>query len=430
VSEAPSPITVLVTAAGSSGRFGGGKKELLKLEDRSILDCSISPFLGLPGLQALVVTSPAGREAELEAALRPESLAALRALGTGRFAIVAGGPSRRDSVRLGLEKLSEILGEAAEISGTPGVPQTVEAIWASTVVLVHDGARPWASPELAARVLAAAAECGAAVPILPFVDTPKEVGPDGIVLRHPPRSSLGGAQTPQGFGLEALLGAHRRALAEGFECTDDAELWDRYVGPVRAVPGELDNRKVTYPRDLPASLAPDQGGLSSGSQACRVGQGWDLHRLVPGRPLLLGGVELPSEAGEDAHSDGDVLLHAVIDALLGAAALGDIGTHFPPADERWRGADSADLARRAAALVREAGWEPGNLDCTVVLERPRLAPYREAIAESLASCLGLRKDAVSIKAKTKEGVDAVGEGRAVEAYSIATLFPRRPGPGA
>jgi 2-C-methyl-D-erythritol 4-phosphate cytidylyltransferase / 2-C-methyl-D-erythritol 2,4-cyclodiphosphate synthase len=401
-------IAVVVTAAGSSERFGGGKKELLRIEGRSILDRALSPFLELTGLEALVVTAPAGREAELRAALSPESLAALEALGEGRFAIVAGGLSRRESVLLGLEKTAALLGLG---SWTEGAADEV-------VVLVHDGARPWASADLARRVADAAEEKGAAVPIVPLVDTPKELAPDGSVLRHPRRASLGGAQTPQGFRLGALLAAHRKAAAENADCTDDAELWDRYVGPVASVAGESENRKVTFARDLPiASDLPIAGGL-------RIGQGWDLHRLAAGRPLMLGGVEVPSDRGEEAHSDGDVLLHAVIDALLGAAALGDIGTHFPPSDEAWRGADSKDLARRAAAMVREAGWEVGSLDCTVVLERPRLGPYKDAMKAGIAGCLGISPNAVSVKAKTKEGVDAVGEGRAVEAMAIVSLFPR------
>jgi 2-C-methyl-D-erythritol 2,4-cyclodiphosphate synthase len=139
---------------------------------------------------------------------------------------------------------------------------------------------------------------------------------------------------------------------------------------------------------------------------------------------MLGGIEVPSDKGEEAHSDGDVLLHAIIDAILGAAALGDIGTHFPPSEARWKDSDSRDLARRAAALVREAGWEIGNLDCTVALEAPRLGPYKDAMRESIAACLGISPNAVSVKAKTKEGVDAVGEGRAVESTAIILLGPR------
>jgi 2-C-methyl-D-erythritol 4-phosphate cytidylyltransferase / 2-C-methyl-D-erythritol 2,4-cyclodiphosphate synthase len=408
-------IVVVVTAAGSSERFGGGKKELLRIGDRSILDRSLAPFLRLQGLEALVITAPAGREAELRDALSPASLAVLEALGPRRFAIVAGGACRRDSVRLGLEKVAAIL----EVAGGEASDEII--------ALVHDGARPWASADLAACVAEKAAERGAAVPIVGLVDTPKELGPDGSLLRHPPRSSLGGAQTPQGFRLGALLAAHRKAAEEDRaaipECTDDAELWDRYVGPVASVPGEEGNRKVTYAADLRAAR-----DLPGGREAAafRVGQGWDLHRLVPGRALMLGGVAVPSGLGEDAHSDGDVLLHAIIDAMLGAAALGDIGTHFPPTDELWRGADSGGLARRVAALVRDAGWEVGNLDCTVVLEEPRLGPYKEPMRASIAACLGISPNAVSVKAKTKEGVDAVGEGRAVEALAVVSLFPAAP----
>jgi 2-C-methyl-D-erythritol 4-phosphate cytidylyltransferase/2-C-methyl-D-erythritol 2,4-cyclodiphosphate synthase len=410
-------VAVLVTAAGSSARFGSRKKELALVEGRSILDRAVAPFLDLPGLEALVITAPPRREGELRQALCGRSLDALRERLADRFAIVPGGETRRDSVRLGLEALARALSSPAYAAarGLPGLDEVI--------VLVHDGARPWASPELIGAVLSSAIEHGGAVPIAPIVDTPKEIGADGTITRHLPRSSLGGAQTPQGFRLGALLEAHRKAASEGFDCTDDAELWDRYVGPVASVPGDQGNRKVTYPRDLPSedvrSAPPVPGRIPF-----RVGHGWDLHRLVPGRALMLGGIEVPSEFGEDAHSDGDVLLHAIIDALLGAAALGDIGSHFPPSDERWKDADSRDLARRAAALVREAGWELGNLDCTVVLERPRLGPYRDTIRAGIAACLGVSPGAISIKAKTKEGVDAVGEGKAVEAYAVVALGQR------
>jgi 2-C-methyl-D-erythritol 4-phosphate cytidylyltransferase/2-C-methyl-D-erythritol 2,4-cyclodiphosphate synthase len=411
-------IAVVVTAAGSSARFGSGKKELASLGELSVLEASISPFLDLPGLAALVITSPAGQESELRAALSSKCLAALASLGNGRFAIVPGGPSRRDSVHLGLEELARMLcGEKI----SEGLDETI--------VLVHDGARPWASSDLAARTAAVAAERGAAVPVVPLVDTPKQLDPDGTVLGHPSRSSLGSAQTPQGFRLGSLLSAHRKAATERIDCTDDAELWDRYVGPVTWVSGEVSNRKVTYARDL--EVARDLEGSTETLRpgACgafHVGQGWDLHRLANGRRLMLGGIEVPSDKGEEAHSDGDVLLHAIIDALFGAAALGDIGTHFPPSDDRWKDADSRELARRAAALLRTAGWEIANLDCTVVLEAPKLGLYKEAMRESIASCLGISPALVSVKAKTKEGVDATGEGRAVEAAAVVIVYRGRP----
>jgi len=411
----PRSVFVVVTAAGKSERFGGGKKELLRLERgasasaATVLDRAISPFIRLPGLSALVVTAPPGREDEVRSAISPASRAFLEERLGRRFAVVPGGSTRRDSVRLALEAI------ATFAAGTDAEPQLGEA-----VVLVHDGARPWASETLVLSVAEAAAERGASVPVTPLVDTPKELGPDGTVTRHPSRASFGGAQTPQGFRFAPFLAAHRRAAAEGVDCTDDAELWDRYVGPVASVPGDPENRKITYREDLPDTAR----GESAVAARFRVGSGWDLHRLVPGRRLVVGGVVVPFELGEDGHSDGDVLLHAAIDALLGAAALGDIGAHFPPSDERWRDADSRVLARAVAALVREAGWEPGNLDCTVVLERPRLGPYRDAIRASVAECLGMPVGAVSVKAKTKEGVDAAGEGRAVEAQAIVALFPR------
>lgn len=162
-------------------------------------------------------------------------------------------------------------------------------------------------------------------------------------------------------------------------------------------------------------MSPADGG------SFRVGQGWDVHRLVPGRALLLGGVEIPFESGEDGHSDGDVLAHAVTDALLGAAALGDIGTHFPPSDPRWKNADSREFLKAAALMARRAGWEISNLDCTVVIERPKLAPYRDAIRASLAACLGLEAGAVSFKAKTNEGMGEIGRSAAVEAMAACLL---------
>ncbi len=423
-------LAVIVTAAGRSERFGGVKKELASLGGRSVLERSLLPFLEQPRLVALTVTAPPGREDELAAGISETTRAALTERLGPRFMIVAGGAARSDSVRLGLESLA-----AALAAPSPAFPGGVPA--EDCIVLIHDAARPWASAALAARVAGAARERGACVPVLPLVDTPKELGTDGTVIGHPPRSSLGAAQTPQGFRFAPMLEAHRRAHREALDCTDDAELWARYVGPVAWTEGESANRKITFREDLP----PESGGSPNGAAAgaaprvsgreaagfalpFRIGQGWDLHRLAAGRPLLLGGVRLPSELGEEAHSDGDVLIHAVIDAMLGAAALGDIGTHFPPSDEAWKDADSRDLLARTAALVRGAGWEPGNVDCTVVLERPRMGPYGNAIRESLASCLGVESSAVSVKAKTAEGLGEVGSGRAVEASAVVTLFPR------
>lgn len=392
-------LLVVVTAAGRSERFGGGKKELELIEGRSVLDRAVSLFLGLPDLAYLVITGPRDQLGAMLGKLGPATRAALGS----RFSIIPGGPSRRDSVRLGLEAAARAL-SPPESRGKGGLPEKLD----NAIVLVHDGARPWASTELAARVASAAAEKGAAVPLVPLSDTPKSISPDGLITAHPKRSTLAAAQTPQGFRFGGLLDAHRRAAAENYECTDDAELWAHYIGPVSWVEGEAMNRKITYRSDL-------------GNPEIRVGQGWDLHRLVSGRRLLLGGVEIPSELGEEAHSDGDVLLHAVIDALLGAASLGDIGTHFPPEDSSWKDADSRSLTKTVLGLVHAAGWSIVNIDCTVTLEAPKLGPLKEAVRRSLASVLGIDADTVSVKAKTSEGVNAAGELRAIEASAVVLL---------
>jgi 2-C-methyl-D-erythritol 4-phosphate cytidylyltransferase/2-C-methyl-D-erythritol 2,4-cyclodiphosphate synthase len=447
-------IAVIVTAAGRSERFGGTKKELLSLDGISVLERSLLPFLKQSRLLALTITAPSGREDELAAGISESTRAALTERLGPRFMIVPGGAARRDSVRMGLEALAAALAALPDIAPDAAAPDTVAAdriSYEDCIVLIHDAARPWASSDLVSRVARMAMERGACVPVLSLVDTPKELGSDGLVVGHPRRSSLGAAQTPQGFRFEPMLEAHRRAHREALECTDDAELWARYIGPVAWIEGESANRKITFREDLPEKSDRAEGGSGDGGTGMgadedreslersnplsraragalpfRVGLGWDLHRLVAGRPLLLGGVALPSEVGEDAHSDGDVLIHAVIDALLGAAALGDIGTHFPPSGEAWKDADSRDLLARAVALVRNAHWEPGNLDCTVVLERPKILPYKNAIRESLASCLGMDGSNISVKAKTAEGLGDIGAARAVEAQAVVTLFPLHP----
>lgn len=394
MSDSPPATWLLLTAAGSSSRFGGSKKELAQLDGQTVLAKSCSAFLHLQSLEGILVTHPEGMRDLLLA-----SLEAPPGLDRLELRFEQGGATRQESVARGLKAIAAAM--------APG---------ADPVVLIHDAARPWLSEALVDAVLAGTLAHAACIPLVPLPDTPKLIGNDGFIAGHPERSSLEAAQTPQGFRLRRLLEAHEKAAVEGWSCTDDASVWDRYCGPVAFVPGERSNRKITWREDLPMENL--QG------PRLRIGEGWDIHPLVPGRRLLLGGIHIEHDRGEAGHSDGDVLWHAITDSLLGAAGLGDIGTHFPPSDMRWKDADSGDLAAQAAQLLVQAGWNIENIDCTVILERPRLSAHKQAIGESIAGRLGLDPACVSVKAKTNEGFGELGRGEAVEARAVALIARR------
>jgi 2-C-methyl-D-erythritol 4-phosphate cytidylyltransferase/2-C-methyl-D-erythritol 2,4-cyclodiphosphate synthase len=315
-------------------------------------------------------------------------------------AIVSGGERRQDSVAAGLAAL----------------PDETE------IVLVHDGARPLADADLFDRCALAAAEHDAAIAAIPVADTLKRVEGETI-SGTVDRSGLWAAQTPQAFRLETL----RRALAAsaGDEVTDEARICEAAGIPVSIVPASLANLKVTQPEDIAVAdaLLRARESAPATSAAPRTGIGYDVHRFAPGRRLLLGGVEIAHERGLEGHSDADVLLHAIADAILGAAALGDIGQHFPSTDERYRDADSRALLREAARLAREAGWAPANIDATIIAEAPRIGPYVAAIREQIAACLDMDASAIGVKATTNEGLGAIGRGEGIAALATATLVP-------
>ncbi|MCX7026637.1 MAG: 2-C-methyl-D-erythritol 2,4-cyclodiphosphate synthase [Spirochaetes bacterium] len=395
-------VFLLLAAGGTSARFGGGKKEFFDLGGKSVLLRALEPFLGLAGLAGIAVVYPAGMLEETAEALGGKTIEKLESsLGKG-IRLVEGGKTRQASVAGGLA----VLASMSDVEGSGN----------GDLVLVHDAARPWVSPALAEAVLASTRRYGASIPLCELPDTPKEVGNAGFIASHPERSSMKAAQTPQGFALAPLLAAHAAAAAEVWSCTDDSSLWERYVGKVAYVEGERKNRKLTYRDDLEAEAPNAQESLEF-----RIGEGWDIHPLVEGRPLLLGGVRLEYTKGEAGYSDGDVLWHAIIDAILGAAGLGDIGGHFPSGDPRWKNADSSLLAAEAAKLLRRRGWIISNLDSTVILEAPRLGPCSEAIRLKIAFVLNLDPDRVSVKAKTFEGFGEVGRGEAVEARAVALI---------
>ena len=358
-------------------------KPLLALGGRTILQHSVAAFDRHPAVSELVVVLPSEWVDSAASIVGPTSR---------DCACVAGGAQRHDSVRAGFSRLSA----------------------AVDVVLIHDAARPFAGAALIDRVLAATRDIGAAVPALPARDTVKQVDSQGNVAVTIPRGDVWLAQTPQGFQRGVLEQAMR--AADGREATDEAVLVERAGHPVRVVQGDEGNVKITTPDDLSAARART-------AAVPRVGTGYDLHQLVEGRPLVFAGVVVPFERGPIGHSDGDVVCHALVDAMLGAAGAGDIGQHFSNTDPRWKGAAGLDLLARAVAIVAQAGFRVANADVTVILERPKLAPHLPAIRAGLAAVLGVPVGQVSVKGKTNEGVDATGRGEAIAAHAVAVLVP-------
>jgi 2-C-methyl-D-erythritol 4-phosphate cytidylyltransferase/2-C-methyl-D-erythritol 2,4-cyclodiphosphate synthase len=289
---------------------------------------------------------------------------------------------------------------------------------ASDVVLVHDAARPFVSAELISRAIDAAVAHGAAIAAIPARDTVKRVdgiGDHVVISETLPREAIYLAQTPQAFRREVLSAAVAVGRS-GVEATDEAMLAERAGHRVHVVEGDPANVKITTPTDLDSARR-----ASAPPATARIGTGYDLHRLVAGRPLILGGVSVPAEKGAIGHSDADVVCHAVIDAMLGAACEGNVGEHYPDTDPRWKGASSIPMLRDCVRLIERRGLKVTNIDVTVILERPKIAAYVVDIRSQLASALEVPIDCVSVKGKTNEGVDAVGRGEAVAAHAVALL---------
>lgn len=378
-----SDCVALIVAAGRGERFGAETpKQYADLAGVPVLRRAVQIFRHHPGIdQVRVVVDPA-HLAHYE-----------RAVGDlGLAPPVAGGATRQESTHRGLEALA----------ATP--PQRV---------LVHDAARPLASPGLVDRVLHALERHDAALPVVPVVDTLKLVE-GGMLAGERPRDGLARAQTPQGFRFEVILAAHRQLA--GAAMTDDTALVAALGVPVRAVAGEERNLKITTPDDM----AEAQRRLA-GAPRWRTATGFDVHRLVPGRRLVLGGIEIPHELGLEGHSDADVVLHALTDALLGCIAAGDIGLHFPPSDPRWREAASDRFLAHARDLVRGTGGTIEHVDVTVLCERPKIGPHRDAMRASIACILDLPVDRVSVKATTTERLGFTGRGEGIAAQAVATV---------
>jgi len=398
--RAPLPAcAAVIVAAGSSSRMGAaGAKQFLEVAGKTILRHCLEPFLGLDELKQIVVVLPAESADDFRDGLASGE--------KERVAVAAGGPTRQESVFNGLAALDE---------------GAVEA------VAIHDAARPLVKPELVRETLrvAVAESCGA-VACQPVQDTVKRAAGETGRLEVETtvfRENLWLAQTPQSFPLKMILQAHRQARERNFQATDDAALFEWLGMPVRIVPSDSGNIKVTTPADLPYleyQLARSPADRDQ-TMRLRVGEGYDVHRLVEGRALVLGGVAIPHEKGLLGHSDADVLLHAAANALLGAAALGDIGTHFPDTDERYRDADSASLLRQVVSMLEKRGFRVVNLDATVIAQSPKLAPYIDRMRGRIAEILSVSPESVSVKATTHEGLGALGRAEGIAARACALV---------
>ncbi|MEJ2110043.1 MAG: 2-C-methyl-D-erythritol 4-phosphate cytidylyltransferase [Acidobacteriota bacterium] len=373
-------------------------KQFLEVFGKPLLVHTIENIVSVETIAQIVVALPAEYLSEANSILNRNPF---------RIPVecVAGGSNRQESVHCGVKKVrSEI-----------------------DIILVHDAVRPFCPPDMVRRMLEYAREKGSAVAAMPATETIQRVSEDGRVLETAPRRELYAIQTPQVFHAEVLRSALCSATEEGFTGTDESSVV-RWAGhPVFIVEGSADNIKITRPLDLKlAELLMNRPsdmreGFSGEESGMRVGQGIDYHRLVEGRRLILGGVAIPFEKGLEGHSDADVLSHAVCDALLGAASMGDIGRHFPDTDPANRGRSSREFLEQVRSKIEAGGWGILNVDATLLAQKPKLAPYMQEMRSNIASSLDIAEERVNIKATTTEGLNAEGRGEGISAQAIALL---------
>lgn len=369
-------VTAVVTAAGSGRRMGTPlPKQFLKIGGKTVLEKAVEPFEASEHVDEIIVVG-SSEFLELCTGLCRQFSKFSRA--------VAGGKERQDSVRNALNLVED------------------------GYVLIHDGARPYVDMETIMRVLEAAAGTGAAVAAVPVKDTVRQTrggdNTDSITL---PRDRLYSVQTPQGFDVALIREAYAAAEGEGFLGTDDGGLAERAGHPVTIVEGSYRNIKITTQEDLPMET--------------RIGTGFDVHRLTEGRKLILCGTEIPFEKGLLGHSDADVAVHALMDAMLGAAAMGDIGRHFPDTDDAYKGISSMILLQKVRELIEQEGFRLGNADITIMAQRPKLSPYIEKMRTNIAAVLGMDVGSINVKATTTEKLGFVGRQEGIAAEAVCTI---------
>ena len=381
VSAAPlPPFAAIVVAAGKGLRVGGDTpKQFRTWRGKALLRHSVEALLNHGAIE-VVIAIPAGAEEAAEAALA----------GLDLYRLVIGGETRQDSVRKALEAMDD---------------------GSYTRVLIHDAARPDLPQQVIHRLVDMLDVYEGAIPVLPVVDS-LAVASEGLMTGKAEREALRRVQTPQAFGFDAILAAHR-AWHGVTDAGDDAQVLMASNGSVALVQGDERLKKITFAEDFAAPMT---------APAFRIGQGFDVHRLEPGEELWLGGVQIPHDKGLAGHSDADVALHAITDAVLGAVGEGDIGTHFPPSDPQWRGARSGQFLEHAVSLVRAAGYVIANIDLTLICEEPKIGPHRPAMRAEVARLMGLRENAVSIKATTTEKLGFTGRGEGIAAQAIVCVM--------
>lgn len=390
----------VIAAGGMAQRMQGVNKQILKIDGIPVLVRSIRALAAIPEIREMVVVARPELFEQLESWKQEYHLP--------DFCLTAGGDTRQQSVLNGVGCLSE----------------QVE------YVVIHDGARPFADRQLIDRCLQSAVEHQAATAAVPVKDTIKQAADDGSIAATPDRSRLYLTQTPQIFHAQLYRRAAEQAQAEGLDFTDDCQLMEHLGHRVWLAQGDYRNIKITTPEDIVIAQAiaesmegeaPRMEQEKQRMPLMRIGHGYDVHRLVEGRKLILGGVEIPWQKGLLGHSDADVLVHAVMDAILGAAALGDIGKHFPDTDPNYAGADSMLLLREVVRLVEEQGYQIGNLDCTVIAQQPKLKDLIPQMQERIAAVCKVQPNQVSVKATTEEKLGFTGTGEGMSAHCVCLL---------
>jgi 2-C-methyl-D-erythritol 4-phosphate cytidylyltransferase/2-C-methyl-D-erythritol 2,4-cyclodiphosphate synthase len=376
----------IIVAAGNGSRIGGLPKQYRKIAGQPMLRHSVEAFLAHPRVDTVVIAIGEGQKH-----LADEALAGLSAVE-----YVIGGSERRHSVRNALEY--------------------IENKHYTPFCLIHDAARPFLDAAIIDALLDALAEADGAVPALPAVDSMSRVGHDGVIMQNIDRSGLFRIQTPQAFRHDVIFNAHR-CWDSAKIATDDASMALALGHKVTIVSGDPRLNKITFEDDFTLSAAHERPMID-----VRTGTGFDVHRLVPEEELWLCGIRIEHEKGLAGHSDADVALHAITDSILGAAALGDIGEHFPPSDAQWRGASSDRFLTHAAELAASRGYRIGNVDLTLICEAPRIGPYKAAMRARIAEILAIEVDRVSIKATTTEKLGFTGRGEGIAAQAAVTLI--------